>query len=143
MRVPFLALLLSLGTILALQSQIQAQAADQESPVSIDRIRARLKRPPPLQIAAPSGDRPTFRIEVRARRFVLQPTDEKAFDPTFGLPSVGELLMDGIENVRSAAVHYKRRRAERRARKEVDDALAAFCAIRECSTPQVGKGTLP
>jgi hypothetical protein len=139
MRVPFLALLLSLGTILALLSQIQAQAADQESPVSIDRIRAGLKRPPPLQIAAPSGDRPTFRIEVRARPFVLQPTDEKAFDPTFGLPSVGELLMDGIENVRSAAVHYKRRRAERRARKEVDDALAAFCAIRECSTPQVGK----
>lgn len=139
MRVPFLALLLSLGTILALQAQIQAQAADQESPVSIDRIRAGLKRPPPLQIAAPSGDRPTFRIEVRARPFVLQPTDEKAFDPTFGLPSVGELLMDGIENVRSAAVHYKRRRAERRARKEVDDALAAFCAIRKCSTPQVGK----
>ena len=107
MRVPFLALLLSLGTILALQAQIQAQAADQESPVSIDRIRAGLKRPPPLQIAAPSGDRPTFRIEVRARPFVLQPTDEKAFDPTFGLPSVGELLMDGIENVRSAAVHYQ------------------------------------
>jgi hypothetical protein len=139
MRVPLLALLLSLGTILALQSQIQAQAADQESSVSIDRIRAGLKRPPPLQITAPSGDRPTFRIEVQAPPFVLQPTDEKAFDPTFGLPSVGELLMDGIENVRSAAVRYKRRRAERRARKEVDDALAAFCAIRECSMPQVGK----
>jgi hypothetical protein len=139
MRVPFLALLLSLGTILALQSQIQAQAADQETSASIDRVRAGLKRPPPLQIAAPSGNRPTFRIEVRARPFVLQPTDEKAFDPTFGLPSIGELLMNGIENVRSAVVHYKRRRAERRARKEVDDALAAFCAIRECSTPQVGK----
>jgi hypothetical protein len=48
-------------------------------------------------------------------------------------------MMDGIENVRTAAIQYKRRRAERRARKEVDDALAAFCAIRECSTPQVGK----
>ena len=92
MRVPFLALLLSLGTIFAQQSQIQAQAADQESPVSIDRIRAGLKRPPPLQIAAPSGDMPTFRVEVRASPFVLQPIEEKAFDPTFGLPSVGELL---------------------------------------------------
>ena len=51
--------------------------------------------------------------------------------------------MDGIENIRSAAVHYKRRRAERRARKEVDDALAAFCAIRECSTAQVDKSNLP
>jgi hypothetical protein len=139
MRVPFLALLLGLGTILALQSQVQAQTADQESPVSIDRIRASLKRPPPLQIPPPPGDRPTFRIEVRARPFVLQSAEENAFDPTFGLPSVGELLMDGIENVRSAAVHYKRRRAERRARKEVDDALAAFCAIRECSTPQARK----
>ena len=48
--------------------------------------------------------------------------------------------MDGIDNVRSAAVHYKRRRAQRRARKEVDDAYAVFCAIRECTTPQVSKG---
>lgn len=136
MRVPFLVLTLTVGAILALPSQIQAQAGDQELPVSVDRISASLKRPPPLQIAAPS---PVFRIEVRARPFVLEPVDEKPFDPTFGLPSVGELLMDGIENFRLAAVHYKRRHAERRARKEVDDALAAFCAVRECSPPQAGK----
>jgi hypothetical protein len=47
--------------------------------------------------------------------------------------------MNGIENIRSAAVHYKRRRAERRAGKAVDDALAAFCAVRECATPDTGK----
>ena len=135
MKVP-LALILTVGAILTLQSQIQAQAGEQELPVSIDRVSAGLKRPPPLQIAAPS---PTFRVEVRARPFVLEPTDEKPFDPTFGLPSVGELLIDGIENVRLAAVHYKRRHAERRARKEVDDALAAFCAIRDCSPAQGGK----
>ena len=135
MRVPFLVLSWSLGTILALQSPIQAQAADSQLPVSMERIRAGLKRPPPLlQVPAPSGDLPTFRIEVRARPFVLQPADEKPFDPTFGLPSVGELLMNGIENIRSAAVDYKRRRAERRARKEADAAFAAFCAVRECST---------
>ena len=140
MRVPFLALSWSLITILALQSPIQAQAADAELPVSMERIRAGLKRPPPLlQVPAPSGDVPTFRIEVRARPFVLQPPDVEPFDPTFGLPSVGELLMTGIEHIRSAAVDYKRRRAERRARKEVDGALAAFCAVRECSTPDTGK----
>jgi hypothetical protein len=140
MRVPFLAVSWSLGAILALQSPIQAQAADSQLPVSMERIRAGLKRPPPLlQVPAPSADIPTFRIEVRARPFVLQPTDEKPFDPTLGLPSVGELLMNGIEHIRSAAVDYKRRRAERRARKEVDDALAAFCAVHECSTPNTGK----
>ena len=140
MRVPLLALSWSLGTILALQSPIQAQAADSQLPVSMERIRAGLKQPPSLlQVPPPSGDIPTFRIEVRERPFVLQPIDEKPFDPTFGLPSVGELLMNGIETIRSAAVDYKRRRAERRARKEVDGALAAFCAVRECSTPDTGQ----
>ena len=136
MRAQLLALSCSLGTILALQSPVQAQAADSQLPVSMERIRAGLKQPPPLlQLPAPSGDVPTFRIEVRERALVLQPVDEKPFDPTFGLPSAGELLMNGIESIRSAAVHYKRHRAERRARKEVDAALAAFCAGRECSTP--------
>jgi hypothetical protein len=114
MRAPFLALSWSLGTILALQSPIQAQAADSQLPVSMERIRAALRQPPPiLHVPAPSGDRPTFHVEVRQRLFGLQPIDEKPFDPTFGLPSVGELLMNGIENIRSAAVDYKRRRAER------------------------------
>jgi hypothetical protein len=136
MRVLFLALWWTLGTILALQSSIQAQAAESQLPVSMERIRAGLKQPPSLlQIPPPSGDKPTFRIEVRERPFVLQPIEDKPFDPTFGLPSVGELLMTGIENIRSAAINYKQRRAERRARKQVDGALAAFCAVRECSTP--------
>jgi hypothetical protein len=135
-----LALSWSFGTVLALQSPTQAQAADSQLPVSMERIRAGLNRPPPvLQVPPPSGDMPTFRIEVRERLFVLQPIDEEPFDPTFGLPSVGELLMNGIEHIRSAAVNHKRRRAERRARKEVDGALAAFCAVRECSTPDAGK----
>jgi hypothetical protein len=101
----------------------------------MERIRAGLKRPPSLLQVPPPSSMPTFRIEVRERPFVLRPIDEEPFDPTFGLPSVGELLMNGIENIRSAAVGYKRRRAERRVRKEVDGALAAFCAVRECSTP--------
>ena len=140
MRAPFLPLSWSLGTILALQLPIQAQAVDSQLPVSMERIRAGLKRPSSLlQVPPPSSDTPTFRIEVRERPFTLQPVDEKPFDPTFGLPSVGELLLNGIENIRSAAVDYKRRRAERRARKEVDGAVAAFCAVRECSTPNTVK----
>jgi hypothetical protein len=140
MGAPLLVLSWSLGTILTLQSPIQAQAADSQLPVSMERIRAGLKRPPPvLQVPPPSGDIPTFRIEVRERYFALQPIDEEPFDPTLGLPSVGELLMNGIEHIRSAAVNHKRRRAERRARKEVDGALAAFCAVRECAKPETGK----
>jgi hypothetical protein len=140
LRVPFLTLSWSLGTILALQSPIQAQDAASQLPVSMERIRAGLERPPSrLQVPQPSVDVPTFRIEVRERPFVLKPIDEKPFDPTYGLPSVGELLMNGIENIRSAAVDYKRRRVERRARKEVDGALAAFCTVGECATPNTGK----
>ena len=140
LRVPFLTLSWRIGTILALQSPIQAQDAASQLPVSMERIRAGLERPPSrLQVPQPSVDVPTFRIEVRERPFVLKPIDEKPFDPTYGLPSVGELLMNGIENIRSAAVDYKRRRVERRARKEVDGALAAFCTVGECATPNTGK----
>jgi len=139
MRAPLPALW-SLGAILALHSPVQAQATDAPLPVSIDRIRAGLTQPPsPLKVLPPSADRPTFRIEVQERLFVLEPVAEKPFDPTFGLPSAGELLMKGIDGIRSAAVSYKRRRAERRAQEEVDGALAAFCAVRECSTPDAGK----
>jgi len=140
MRAACLALSWSLGTILALQSPVQAQADDSQLPVSLDRIRAALEEPPPrLRIPAWSGALPTFRAEVRQSLSVLRPLEEEPFDPTLGLPSVGELLMGGIEKIRSAAVDYKRRRAERRARKEVDDALAAFCAVRECAAPDTGK----
>ena len=133
MRVPLLALLLSLGTIVLLHSKMQAQAADNELPVSIDRIRAALNEPQPFQITPLSGDTPTFRVEIRANPFVIKPTEEEPFDYTYGLPSLGQLVMMGIENVRAAAIRYKRRYAERRARKEVEDALAAFCAVHDCA----------
>ena len=140
MRVPVLALSWSLGAVLALQSPVHAQAADPPLPVSMDRIRAGLNQPPTrLQIPPPSADLPTFRIEVREPLFTLEPVDEEPSDPTMGLPSMGELLMNGIEHIRSAVVDYKRGRAERRARKEVDGALAAFCAVRECTAPDPDK----
>ena len=127
--------LLIVGGLLVLHAPIQAQTDGSPLPVSLERIRAGLKEPPPLlQIPAPSGDTPTFRVEVQAGLPLLQPIVEEPFDPTYGLPSVGELLMGGIGKIHSAVVTYKRGRAERRARKEVADALAAFCAARSCPT---------
>ncbi len=124
--------------ILVLQSAIQAQTDSTTSPASVDRIRAALNQPPPvLRIPAPSTDRPTFHIDVQDQ--FLPPIDDKPFDPTFGLPSVGELLMDGIGKLGSAAVDYKRARAARRVRKEVDDALAEFCAVHVCPASPTSK----
>ena len=131
-------LLFVVGAILVLQTPIQAQT-DTHLPVSMERIRAALKEQPLLRVPALSGDVPTFYVEVRERLPVLQPVDEKPFDPTFGLPSVGELMMGGLEKIRSAVVNYKRGRAERRARQEVEDALVAFCAARGCPTSTVNR----
>ena len=117
------------------QSATQAPAEASRLPVSMERIRAALQQPPPLNLSVPSTDIPTFRLEVREQLFVVKPTEEKPFDPTFGLPSLGELFMDGVAKIHSAVVDYKHGRAERRARSEVDDALAAFCAERECPAP--------
>lgn len=132
--------LLIVGALLVRQAPIQAQTDGSPLPVSLERIRAGLKEPPPLlQIPAPSGDTPTFRVEVQAGLPLLQPIVEEPFDPTYGLPSVGELLMGGIGKIHSAVVTYKRGRAERRARKEVENALAAFCAARGCPTSTTNK----
>ena len=132
--------LLIVGAILVLHTPIQAQTDVAPLPVSMERIRAGLKEAPPLlRIPALSGEIPTFRVEVRGELPLLQPVDEIPFDPTFGLPSVGELLMGGIGKIRSAVVNYKRGRAEHRARKEVEDALAAFCAARGCAASTTNK----
>jgi hypothetical protein len=101
--------------------------------VSLERIRVALEKPPPAIMVPPRPEeQPTFHVEVRQPLWVLRPTEEEPFDPTLGLPSIGELLMGGIAKIHSAAVGYKRSRAERRARREVDEALAAFCAVHEC-----------
>ena len=118
------------GAIVAVHTPIQAQTDQAHLPVSLDRIRAALTTPPPLlQVPAPSSDDgPLFRVEVRKQVLDLPPLDEKPFDLTYGLPSAGALLMNGIGKIRSTIVNYKRSRAERRARQEVEDALAAFFA---------------
>jgi hypothetical protein len=128
------------GATVLLHTPAVAQTADPPLPVSLERIRAALNRPPPVwQVPPPPGDIPTFRVEVRQPFVDLTPVDEPPFDPTYGLPSVGELLMGGVGKIRSAAVGYKQRRAKRRARQEVADALAEFCAVRTCAQPDTRK----
>jgi hypothetical protein len=134
--------LLSAGAILVLQAPIDAQTEDLRLPSSLERIRAGLSVQPSqlplLPVPAPLGDLPLFRAEVTQR--VLQPPAvDPPFDPTYGLPSAGELLMNGIGSIKSAVVSYRRGRAERQARKEVEDALAAFCTVHECPTAATNK----
>jgi hypothetical protein len=125
------------GAMLAFHTPAQAQTAGAELPVSLERIRAALEGPPPVfSVPAPRADEvPTFRVEVRQLFVDLEPDREEPFDPTYGLPSVGELLMGGVGRIRSAAAGYKQRRAKRRARQEVADALAEFCAVHTCAEP--------
>lgn len=124
--------------MLALQVPAWAQTDETHVPVSLERIRAALEKPPPrLWIPESPAALPTFRVEIRRHVSVLQPVDEDPFDPTWGLPSAGELLMRGIGKIGSAA--FGRGRAERVARKEVQEALAAFCAVHECPMPTTHK----
>jgi hypothetical protein len=127
------------GVLVLLPAALQAQGTDGQLPVSLARIRAALAAPPPvLQMPAPVRDVPTFRVEVNQPFSMSREIEEAPFDPTWGLPSAGELMMGGIEKLRSAVVDYKRARDRRRAREEVQDALAAFCAVHECpSTAQL------
>ena len=129
----------TLGALLLLQSPVQAQTVPMPLPVSLERIRAALRKPPPIfQIPAPPAEVPTFRVEVE-QFYNAQPIPEEVFDPTYGLPSVGQLMMGGIGKIGSAAAGYKQRRSKRKARKEVEDALAAFCAVHECPATGTGK----
>ena len=117
------------ASILVVQTSIHAQTEDTTGPVSINRIRAALEhQPSPLRLPPSSTDVPTFRVTIRGS-LPMPPPAEKPFDPTYGLPSLGDLMMDGIAEIRD----YKRRHTERRAGKEVGDALAAFCAANACS----------
>ena len=124
------------GILALLSATLQAQGGDAQLPVSLARIRAALEAPPPvLQMPAPPIDVPTFRVEVNQPFAMSREIEEAPFDPTWGLPSAGELMMGGIDKLRSAVVDFKRGRDRRRARKEVEDALATFCAAHDCPSP--------
>jgi hypothetical protein len=54
-----------------------------------------------------------------------------------GIPSAAELLVRGIGELHSAVAG--RGRAKRKAKKEVRDALAEFCAVNACPAPAPAK----
>jgi hypothetical protein len=129
-----------LGVVFVLHAPLQAQTSTPELPVSLDHVRTALEQAPPvLQTPVRTAKRPTFRVEVRQPLWTEHPVDEPAFDPTYGLPSAGELLVGAIEKVHFSLVNYKHRRAERRAKQEVAEALAAFCAVHSCPAPRAPK----
>ena len=129
----------TVGAVLLLHSPVQAQTVPMPLPVSLERIRAALREPPPIfQVPAPPFEVATFRVEVE-QFYNAQPIPEEVFDPTYGLPSVGQLMMGGIGQIGSAAAGYKQRRAKKKARKEVEDALAEFCAVNACPATPTGK----
>ena len=120
----------TVAALLALPGTSRAQAADARS---LARIRAALeKEPPRLQVAAPSAEPPTFRVEVEQYIDLQRSVADPPLDPTMGIPSAGQLLVGGIGRIHSAVAGYKRGRAKRKARKEVQDAMAEFCAVNVC-----------
>ena len=130
---------------MALQVSVLAAPPESEErslPVSLARIRAALVRTqesPSLALDT-SAENPTFRIEIRERKplqWNVTTVDDEPFDMTWGLPSAGQLMMAGIGKLQDAVVRYRRTRAERRARREVEDALAAFCAVRDCTAAAI------
>jgi hypothetical protein len=129
----------TLGSLLVLQASTRAQQAeDTRLPVSTERIRAALQQPLAVT-SATSGELPMFRVEVREQQLLRPPDPEPPFDPTYGLPTIGELVIGGIGKILNSVVKYNRARAERRAKKEVEEALAAFCAARHCPAPTAGR----
>jgi hypothetical protein len=128
------------AALLVVPAPIQAQAAETGLPVSLARIRAALEAPPPrLQPSAMPAEVPTFRVEVH-QPFPISPlVEEGPGDPTMGIPSAGELLVGGIGKIHSAFVGYTRNRAKRKAKQEVAEALAAFCAVNACPAPAPAK----
>ena len=127
-----------LGGLFVLPAASQAQAAGSSLPVSLARIRAGLEAPPP-RLQPPPTTAPaavaTFRVEV-SQPFSMTPlVEEGPGDPTMGIPSAAELLMGGIGKIHSAVAGYKRGRAKKKARKEVQDAMTEFCAVNACPAP--------
>lgn len=125
------------GLLLLAPTALWAQAPAPNGPASLDRIRAALQAPAPrLRVPPPATDAaPMFRVEVTQYFSMEDPAAEEPADPTFGLPSAGELMMGGIGKLHSAVSGYKRRRAQGKARQEVADALAEFCAVHTCPAP--------
>ena len=137
-------LVLVLGCAVACAAQTPAEQNTSELPVSIERIKERLNRPPVLQL--PTESQPDFRATVIAS-FALPETVLEAirrdlaadFTPKRIAPGTITPPLASIDLLQLAAFVKRRMgttlraRAERNARTEVEAALAEFCAEHDCS----------
>lgn len=122
-----------------------AAPADGENapPVSLDRIRAALARPPALDLSAATPP-VHFHVEVQGRRFyrdippiwATRPRlkwTPPPWSPSQTSPALFQVDLLGLGRpVASAVSGARRARAVRDAREEVEDARREFCAEREC-----------
>src|SRR4051812_12978590 len=92
-----------LGAAPAPAGGARARGAPSGPRLSWGRVGAAWAQPPPRRVVpAPSLDVPTFRVEVTTQDLWNPASlDEPAFDPTWGLPSAGDLLMGGISKIGS------------------------------------------
>jgi hypothetical protein len=132
-------MMLLLAVSLALQS-----ATEPEPPVSMDRIRARLAAPAPLQIALPEPtvefrivihEHPYWIDEPLGSNFKVPPMTQLAAPAAFGSPewfaSQSAAAGGGVDML-SLIAHVRHTIQARSARKDVQRAMAEFCATNSC-----------
>jgi len=117
-------------------------AAPLTSSASLARIRTQLAQPTRLQIVLPQEPRPTFRLEVRARRywtdkplvpdFMVPPMSPLMAPRTPGQPAIGA-AGGGVGGDPYAAIAAVRRFFQQRAaEQEVRRTVAELCAVTAC-----------
>jgi len=130
------ALLVS-GQVMGPSGALQAQSTTvPDLPVSVERVRALLSRPPGLVIDLPEPVL-TFHVEVQGRSLLRNPpplwstgpTTAQPVAPLAGTPPLFTIDLLSIGQ-QFAAAH--RRRAERLAREAAEQALREFCATNGC-----------
>lgn len=121
----------------------QPAAAQTGPPMSLERIRARLARPPALDLTV-AQPAPHFHVEVQGRQFYrdIPPIWDTTGNVTPALPrslsSQGAPALIQVDLSRlgrrgtSAIVKAREAKAARSGRQEVDEALRQFCVDQVC-----------
>ena len=133
------------------QASAQRDASPAISPVSVDRVRERLQRPESLRMPSIPEPAAQFRVDVEGsfpvesvlegvRRDLAARPGFAAGRPTGpGSPLAGGVDLLGMVRGLAGRIRDGRRaRAERNARREVQDALDAFCRVHDCSVLEEG-----
>ena len=122
---------------MALAQQPAAPAAD--LPVSIEHVRDGLEKPPSKLTLTLKDYTPDFRVSIEQRRLLQEIFDTPPWqlDPIGWRPSgVGFDLMSLVRYVAKQAADAKRGHDEQRARDDVQQAIAGYCAA------QPNRGTI-